>query len=149
MPSWQSTMAKRKRTTHIVIHCAATKASMDIGAAEIDKWHREKGWLMIGYHKVIRRDGRIEDGRPLDSPGAHVEGMNSVSVGICLVGGIDAKGRPERNYTPEQWAALKSLVLDLKRVYPEAVVVGHHDLNPGKACPCFEVDDWLTEQHIK
>ena len=51
---------------YIVVHCSYTPEQMDIGA-DIDRWHREKGWMMIGYHKVIRRDGTIEDGRPLNN----------------------------------------------------------------------------------
>ena len=43
----------REQTKYIVIHCSATKPSMDIGAKEIDRWHRERGWLKIGYGKVI------------------------------------------------------------------------------------------------
>jgi len=49
----------------LIIHCAATPPSMDIGAKEIDRWHKEQGWSEIGYHFVIRRDGTIEKGRPL------------------------------------------------------------------------------------
>ena len=32
-------MELRKKTEIIVVHCAATKPSMDIGASEIKKWH--------------------------------------------------------------------------------------------------------------
>ena len=31
----------RDKTNYIVVHCAATKPSMDIGAAEIRKWHTD------------------------------------------------------------------------------------------------------------
>ena len=61
---------------YLVVHCAATPPEMDIGAKEIDLWHRQRGWSGIGYHFVIRRDGRVEAGRPLDRPGAHAQGFN-------------------------------------------------------------------------
>ncbi|HMQ62785.1 MAG TPA: hypothetical protein PKE06_19045, partial [Flavilitoribacter sp.] len=48
----------------------ATPAAMDIGAKEIDRWHRAKGWFTIGYHFAIRRDGSIEYGRELSEVGA-------------------------------------------------------------------------------
>jgi N-acetylmuramoyl-L-alanine amidase len=35
----------------IVIHCADTFADMDIGAKEIDQWHRQRGWSEIDYHE--------------------------------------------------------------------------------------------------
>jgi N-acetylmuramoyl-L-alanine amidase len=91
--------AIRKKTDLLVVHCAATKASMDIGAKEIRRWHKDRGWDDIGYHYVIRRNGDVEIGRPENAVGAHVAGKNSTSVGICLVGGIDDAGKPKANFT--------------------------------------------------
>lgn len=136
----------RKVTDYIVVHCAATKPSMNIGAKEIDRWHRQRGWLCIGYHYVIRRDGTLETGRPVDDAGAHVEGHNMHSVGVCLVGGISEKGKPECNYTEAQWKTLASLLKELTEKYPTAKVVGHSDLNPNKACPVFDVTGWYGEK---
>lgn len=140
-------MQNRRITDLIVVHCSATKASQDIGASEIRKWHIEdNGWSDIGYHQVIRRSGAIELGRPLHVTGAHAKGYNSRSIGVCLVGGIDVNGDPEDNFTPEQMDSL-SLTLDYwKRIYTTAEILGHCDL-PGvsKACPCFDVRDWLGE----
>jgi N-acetyl-anhydromuramyl-L-alanine amidase AmpD len=134
----------RPATDFIVVHCAATKATMDIGVREIRQWHvHQNGWLDVGYHFVIRRNGTVEDGRPHAVVGAHVEGYNSRSLGICMAGGIDAKGNPENNFTPEQFNSLKLLLLAQKRTYPTAKIVGHHDLFAGKACPSFKVSDWL------
>jgi N-acetyl-anhydromuramyl-L-alanine amidase AmpD len=136
---------------YIVIHCSATKPTIDVGAVEIDQWHKAKGWAGIGYHFVIRRNGTIEPGRPLDQShtpgwqimqGAHVAGWNSQSVGICLIGGIDDKGKPASNYTDEQWETLRYLVEVLRRIFPRAKAIGHTDLDPGKACPCFDVGEW-------
>ena len=76
----------RESTEYIMIHCAATRADMDIGAADIDRWHRQRGWRKIGYHYVIRRNGEVETGRDMDAVGAHCKGMNDKSVSICLVG---------------------------------------------------------------
>ena len=131
----------------IVIHCSATKAYADIGAEEIRRWHVQgNGWRDIGYHFVIRRSGVIETGRPIEQAGAHVSGHNADSVGICLAGGLDANMRPEANYSPEQWAALKDKVLELKKAFPGAKVLGHRDY-PGvnKACPCFDVRKWAAQ----
>lgn len=139
---------KRTMTDHIVVHCAATKATMDIGVREIRQWHVQQGWLDVGYHFVIRRNGDVENGRPHDVIGSHVKGYNSRSLGICLVGGINAKGAPENNFTAEQFNSLKLLLLAQKRTYPNAKIVGHRDLDAGKACPSFLVADWLKTQGI-
>lgn len=133
----------RTATKYIVVHCAATKPTMDIGLREIRQWHRERGWLDIGYHFVIRRDGTVETGRPQDTIGAHVENHNYESVGVCMAGGIDAKGKPENNFTAEQFESLRTLLDKLKVDYPSAKIVGHRDLDSKKACPSFDVASWL------
>lgn len=126
----------------IVIHCADTYPGMDIGAAEIDDWHRQRGWKMIGYHYVIRRSGLIEPGRMESEIGAHVRGDNAKSIGVCLVGGKARGNNHPVNYMAAQWASLDTLVRDLAGRYPEAQVVGHCDLDPNKTCPNFNVKAW-------
>ena len=79
-------MEPRASTDYIVIHCSATKPSMDVDAETIRNWHvNERGWRDIGYHKVIKRNGDVEDGRDVRDSGAHAAGYNSKSVGVCMV----------------------------------------------------------------
>lgn len=139
----------RKSTSWIAVHCSATQAKADIGAKEIRQWHRAKGWVDIGYHFVIRRDGTVETGRPIDVIGAHVENFNHASIGICMVGGINAQGKAEDNFTPAQYAALAELLRDLKARYPKAQIQGHRDF-PGvkKDCPCFDVRSWVDRTGV-
>ena len=133
---------QRKETKAIFVHCAATRASQDIGVREIRQWHKEQGWLDIGYHFVIRRDGTLEEGRPVDVVGAHVKDWNSRSVGICLVGGIDDNGKFDANFTPAQMQSLKEKLEDLLAKYPGAAIRAHHDI-AAKACPSFNLSHWL------
>jgi hypothetical protein len=86
---------------YLIVHCSATSEKQDIGAKEIDSWHRAKGWSGIGYHFVIRRDGTIEQGRALHKYGAHAYGYNKVSLGICMIGGVAANGKAEDNFTTD------------------------------------------------
>ena len=96
---------------YIIVHCSYTPDNMDIGVETIDRWHREKGWMGCGYHAVIKRDGTVELGRPLDKNGAHVKGMNSSSKGICLIGGMNrSKDGPALNFTDEQYESLRDLI---------------------------------------
>lgn len=147
----------RPRTDFIVVHCSATRASWNGGAADIDTMHRKQGWDGIGYHFVIRRDGRIEVGEDLKKVGAHVQNWNSVSVGICMVGGLGEDGKVENNFTDAQWQSLKRQIQTLQLTYPEAKVIGHRDCSPDKNgdgvvksnewvkdCPGFSVTDWLA-----
>lgn len=137
-------MTLRARTDFIVIHCTATPVTMDIGAREVRRMHKQRGWSDIGYHRVIRRDGTAEAGRPLSHVGAGVGGHNHNTVHVALVGGVKLDARtPEDNFTPPQWAALYREVQDLIAVYPGAKVLGHRDFpNVAKACPCFDARAW-------
>jgi N-acetyl-anhydromuramyl-L-alanine amidase AmpD len=139
-------MARRRTTDVIVVHCAATKASMDIGVEEIRRWHKDRGWTDIGYHFVIRRNGTVEKGRNVADVGAHVAGKNRNSIGICLVGGINDRGAPVNNFTIAQSAVLHHLIEDLLKSYPGCRIVGHRDLDPKKDCPCFDVKAWWAEE---
>ena len=125
--------------TLIVIHCSAVKPDQMSSAAQIDTWHRQQGWkLGIGYHYVVRRNGVIEMGRPEYMVGAHCQGHNSHSIGVCYEGGLDIRGKPADTRTPEQKAAMRALLEELRQRYPRAMIVGHHTLNPLKDCPCFD-----------
>ena len=134
----------RKTTDYIVVHCSATKPSMDIGKKEIDRWHRERGFFKIGYHFVIRRDGTLETGRDLMDAGAHVQGINDRSIGICMVGGVSEHdvNTAENNFTQAQFAALVTLLKQMKTKFPKAAIKGHNEFAK-KACPSFDVQAWL------
>ena len=124
----------------IIIYCSAVKPDQTSSAAQIDTWHRrDNHWKFgIGYHYVIRRDGSIESGRPEWMVGAHCLNHNAHSLGVCYEGGLDIRGQPDDTRTPAQKKALRWLLRQLHRTYPRAVIVGHHDLDPQKDCPCIE-----------
>lgn len=128
----------------IVVHCSATYPDMNIGAVEIDKWHKERGWSGIGYHYVVKRDGTIEEGRPVEKIGAHAHGFNSHSIGVCWVGGLDedVADSASDNRTEEQRMSMLNLLGGLKSLYPDAEIVGHRDLpRVTKSCPCFDAKE--------
>lgn len=134
--SFESSKPSAKDT--LIIHCSATHPGQDVGAADIDRWHRERGFDCIGYHYVVRLDGTIETGRPYDRDGAHALGWNHRAVGICYIGGYDAQGRPADTRTPQQRSALIRLIISLKKEHPELIrILGHRDV-ARKACPCFD-----------
>ncbi len=165
----------------IVIHCAATPNGVDIKAKAIDDMHRQRGfhrdtqWLRafnpslkyIGYHFVIEVDGNIALGRSLEEIGAHVQGHNLNSIGICMIG--------TDSYSTAQWASLKQLLITIAcKVYGKPTnsiknalaifkmigidVCGHRDLSPDlngdgviqknewlKTCPGFDVRTYIDE----
>lgn len=132
-----------RKITEIIIHCSATIEGKDYTVADIDHWHRARGFRKIGYHYVIYRDGSIHAGRPISETGAHCAGHNAHSIGICYIGGLAKDGRtPKDTRTPEQREAMRSLIKQLKQKFPEASIHGHREFAP-KACPCFRVPEEL------
>lgn len=141
----------------IVVHCSATKEGQDISASDIDYWHRNNGWSGIGYHKVIRLNGAVENGRPFFQTGAHVAGNNTNTIGICLIGGLDSAGKPKNTFTTEQMNSLYNELVNLTLLCPNLKEIkGHRDFSPDlngdgqitkdewiKDCPCFDVKDWI------
>ena len=130
--------SKRASTSHIAIHCSATEAGKPFKAVDIQGWHLQRGFADIGYHFVVYLDGTVVRGRPLDAVGAHVEGYNATSVGVCYIGGIYG-GQAYDTRTDAQKKAMLELLQALKAVYPNAVIQGHKNFpNVAKACPCFD-----------
>ena len=150
---------KKENIDALVIHCSATREGQNIKASDIDKWHKEKGWKMIGYNYVVDLDGTIEVGRPLTMAGAHLnekgfsgKPYNLHSIGICYIGGLDKKGKPKDTRTKKQKRALHNLIYSLVMQYPIVEIIGHRDASPDlnndgqitqnewvKTCPCFDV----------
>lgn len=140
----------RKSTEYIIIHCTASKPSMDVDVATIDRWHRERGFLSCGYNFVLKRDGTKEVARSLMEAGAHAKGYNHKSIGIVMAGGVAEVDVtiPENNFTNEQWATLYNLITDLKEQFPDAKVIGHNEIS-NKACPSFDVQAWLIDKGLR
>lgn len=125
--------------TLIIIHCSATPEGTPLSAEACREDHiHHRGFRDIGYHFYITRDGEIHRGRPLEKIGAHCRNHNSHSIGICYEGGLSADHRPKDTRTLEQRGSLLALIRELRMRFPTALIVGHHDLNPLKDCPCFD-----------
>ena len=137
----------------IIVHCSD---SMFGDAAIIDVWHKANGWRSCGYHYVIqngcpksragyheKNDGVVERGRFEHEVGAHVKGLNSRSIGICMIG--------THFFTWKQFHALRELIADLQARFPKTQVIGHRDAVKfgvdihGKTCPKFDVAEFMQE----
>ena len=148
---------------YLVIHCTATPEGREVSADEIRRWHTApasqggRGWKQVGYTDMVHLDGRIE--RLADNnEDANVDpwevtngaaGYNSVSRHIVYVGGCDNHLAPKDTRTEAQREALKRYVEDFHARFPQVKIVGHHELNPGKACPSFDVPTWLRSIGIR
>lgn len=125
----------------IVFHTSDSPDSRDdVDAAEIKRWHTRpkpngNGWSDIGYHYVVKRDGTVEVGRPIEKAGAHVRGHNSDSIGIVWVG--------RDKMTDVQKDALVKKIKELMEEYNLTAddVYGHRELDSGKTCPNFDPEE--------
>ncbi len=128
-------MLIEKKINLLVVHCSDTANNENLSAIDIHKMHLGFGWDGIGYHKIINRSGKIENGRPEYWIGAHVKGKNDVSLGVCLIG--------KDNFTKNQFSSLKKILKQWMAKYPNAKIVGHKDIgNTKKTCPNFDVINW-------
>lgn len=127
-----------RKINEIIVHCTATAEGKNFKAADIDRWHKAKGWNGIGYHHVVDLDGTVEPGRPENEAGAHCLKHNTNSIGVVYVGGLASDGKtPKDTRTQKQKAALVKLLTELKHRYPNATIHGHRDF-AAKACPSFD-----------
>lgn len=128
----------------IIIHCSDSAWG---DATEIDRWHKARGWDGIGYHYVITnghikpshkyeedQDGLIQEGRSIQTVGAHAKGHNSTSVGICLIGQHHFTGRQLYRGLP----TIVDILMQSYKLTPDDVV-GHTELDSEKTCPNFDV----------
>ena len=128
----------RRRINEIIVHCTATPEGRDYTVADIRQMHKAQGWVDIGYHYLIYRDGSIHEGRNVDMVGAHCQGHNAQSIGVCYVGGVARDGKtPKDTRTQAQKDALIHLLMQLVFLYPDATIHGHRDF-AAKACPSFD-----------
>ena len=130
-----------KNISLLVVHCSDTENKKDLSAVDIHKMHLGFGWEGIGYHKIIKRSGKIENGRPEFWIGAHVKGKNEVSLGVCLIG--------RDKFTKRQFSSLEKILRKWKTKYPNAKIIGHKDTgNTKKTCPNFDVISWSQNKYL-
>ena len=136
-----------RKINKIIIHCSASEFG---NAQRIREWHLERGWSDIGYHYVINngkvfkddkinqrvQDGFIEKGRDDSVVGAHTQGQNSNSIGICLIGNKD--------FTKEQFNSLTTLLDSLLKMYnlTKNDVYGHYNFC-SNTCSNFNVQEFM------
>lgn len=135
------TPAVKRNIKEIIVHCSATPEGKDFTVADIRKWHLQRGFSDIGYHYVIYRDGTVNKGRSENITGAHCTGHNSISIGICYIGGVEKDGKtPKDTRTDTQKKSMLILLKGLKRRFPLAKIYPHYKF-AAKACPCFNAEE--------
>ena len=139
---WNGTLSPRTKTRFIVLHHEAMSVA---GPEEIHRIHQNQGWAGIGYHFLVRKDGKVYRGRPMNTIGAHARNYNDESIGICAEGNFmtDVMSDAQKN-------SIIELIKYLKTIYKDAKVVGHKELNatacPGLKYPLEEIKTKSTQK---
>jgi len=133
---------------YIVLHCTATNQTTPPETI-LSYWKNVLCWESPGYHYLIGADGTIHALLSIDQVANGVFGHNANSIHISYIGGIDENGNALDNRTPKQILSLQKLIIEYKKQFPSAEILGHKDF-PGihKECPSFNVKDWLKDLKI-
>ncbi len=127
-----------RKIKELIWHCTATPEGREVSRAEIDRWHKARGWNGIGYHKVVHLDGSVSEGRPEGDIGAHVSGRNMDTIGYVYVGGTEHDVTVAKDTrTPAQKRTMIRLTKEAIARYKLEKVSGHRDY-AAKACPSFD-----------
>jgi hypothetical protein len=111
------------------------------GIAEIDKWHKDKGWAGFAYNYWIGFDGQIWEGRGFNQ-GAGVTSQNSHIISIGFQGNYepfkDVRGNMvqyETEMPKLQFDAGVWLIRHLLKLLPSIKVVEGHKYFEQTSCP--------------
>lgn len=148
-----------KKLEFLVIHCTATPAGREVSSDDIRRWHTSpppagRGWNQVGYRKMYHINGGVEQ-LVANNEDSFVDaweitngvaGHNSVCQHIVYAGGMDAANKvPFDSRSIPQKEAMKRDILAFHTKFPEVKIVGHNYFDKGKACPSFDVQDWLKQ----
>lgn len=132
---------RRSKTDEVILHHAEASSAT---VWDVNDWHLSNGWVGIGYHYYIRKDGSIYRGRPEWAVGAHATGHNDRSIGICCEGAYMTETMPAA-----QLASLKALLRDIMGRYGTLALKRHRDVNatscPGDRFPWAEAQNYAKE----
>lgn len=153
---------EKTRLRHLVIHCTATPEGRAVTEAEIRRWHTSpisqggRGWKQVGYSDIISLDGDLVNLVPWNNNDEvdpweitnGVRGINQNSRHIVYVGGTNSKGKPKDTRTEKQLITLTCYCRNAVKLWPHIKISGHYQHDSGKACPSFNVPDFLKSINI-
>ena len=150
-------MSISRPLSEVIIHGSETQSNKNIGSIEINNIHKKLGHDGIVYHYVIRRDGRLQRGRPADRESEHTNSHNKFSLAVCLVGGINLPtgdvnpldNRSESAFTREQFTTLERFLEAFFMKVPGGLVFGHNELESDVDDPYFSVMDYVEKNFRK
>lgn len=143
----------KREITEVIVHASETHSNKNIGSEDLHFIHNELGNDGIGYHYVIKRDGSLQRGRPVNKEGEHaaVNGHDKRSIGLVMIGGLNvatgqndiANYKSGQSFTREQYTTLETFLSKFYQKYPGGQVFGHNDIDINELDPYFDVVDYV------
>lgn len=125
-------VAPDREVDRVFIHCSASDQPAHDDVTVMRDWHvNGNGWSDVGYHYFIKKDGTLQEGRPLSRNPAGQAGHNRGTIAICL------HGLAEERFTKAQFDSLIALCKEIDRALGGMVSFHGHSEVSSKACPVF------------
>ncbi|MCK5229179.1 MAG: N-acetylmuramoyl-L-alanine amidase [Desulfobulbaceae bacterium] len=137
------------KVTKIVVHHSASDRKTTT-KNDIEKWHKDRGFSQIGYHKIIEGTGMIKEGRSELIQSAHAKGANLGSFGVCVVGNFE-----KESCNPEQINSLVKVLTQWCKAHDgldETKIYGHYNVPGGTTktvCPGKHLKSGLSDIKLK
>jgi hypothetical protein len=118
----------------VFIHCSDSDHAHHDDISVIRRWHLERTppFSDVGYHFFIKKDGTIQNGRPIDKSPAAQAGFNRGTIAICL------HGKEKDKFTTAQFSSLRGLCSAINASLGGRVVFRGHCEVSAKTCPVFD-----------
>lgn len=119
---------------------------------KINEYHKNRGFPLssrgfyVGYHWLVEQDGTAVQSREERELGAHDNGENLDSIGICLAGDFNTQ-LPSEAQTKAACTLLEQII---KRWHISIVNVEPHRTDDMTDCPGRNLtDNWLLKEMLK
>jgi len=140
--------------SEVIVHWSETFTNANLTGTELQQLTGAGG---NAYHYIIKRDGSVERGQPLNSTGSASPGHNSYSIQVCLVGGVNvASGETDINgnmgagsITRTQFNSLHEIFRVFFIQFPGGQALGHGEFDITQLDPGFEVRDYAYNSFNK
>ena len=134
--------------SEMIIHWSETFTNANLTGLELQQL---TGAGSNAYHYIIKRDGSMERGVPLDAVGSASPRHNTYSIQICLVGGVNVASEDDAingnlgasSITRTQFNTLHQLFRVFFLHFPGGQALGHGEFDVTQLDPGFEVRDYV------
>jgi N-acetylmuramoyl-L-alanine amidase len=132
-----------RNVTRLIFHCTATGQTATVAAIQ-RHWRDVLKWRSPGYHIIVKPDGSWTQLADFNNTVNGVAGINSTSLHISYIGGVDARGRAIDNRTDAQKEVFETVWRSFNAKLPKLTYHGHYEFS-NKACPSYNVENWIRE----